>query len=227
VNSANSRRPLDVYRFFRDELKTPFLQLIPIVERVDEAGDAVTERSVRPADYGRFLIAIFDEWARRDVGAMFVTFFDSVLSAYVEGVASLCVLQPACGRALALEHNGDLYSCDHFVDPAHRLGNILQTPLADLVRSERQQRFGKDKGATLPRVCRQCRFQFTCYGECPKNRLIVTRDGERLNYLCEGLKAFFAHVDKPMQAMAQLLRQGRPASEIMRSAATNRARKSG
>jgi uncharacterized protein len=220
VNSGNSQHPLEVYRFFRDELKTPYLQFIPIVERDNPTGNqegtSITERSVNPKQYGRFLIEIFDEWVAHDVGEMFVQFFDGVLASYVRGYSSLCVLSPKCGEGVALEHNGDVYSCDHFVEPKYLLGNIQKTPLADLVFSPQQRAFGNSKWKTLPVFCRECEFLFTCYGECPKNRVLKTLDGEDgLNWLCEGLKAFFVHTKEPMQKMAALLLRGEPASAIM------------
>ncbi len=229
VHVANSREPLEVYRFFRDELGARYLQFIPIVERDNETGyqegTRVTERSVRPEAYGRFLIEIFDEWVRRDVGTMFVQFFDGVLAAYLRGFSSLCVLRPTCGEGVALEHNGDVYSCDHFVEPAHLLGNLLQTPLGELVASEKQRRFGQAKSATLPRLCRECRFLFACHGECPKNRVLTTPDGEPgLAWLCQGLKAFFAHTERPMQMMAELLRRGRDAADVMEMLAQEEGR---
>ena len=150
------------------------------------------------------------------MGRVFVQMFDGVLASWLRGYSSLCVFRPTCGDGLVLEHNGDLYSCDHFVEPKHLLGNIGEDRLRQLVDSERQRRFGQDKSDTLPRTCRECRFLFTCHGECPKNRVLRTPDGEPgLNYLCAGLKAFFAHVDRPMRMMAALLRQGRPADEVM------------
>ncbi len=220
INAVNSLHPLEVYRFFRDELGARYLQFIPIVERDNDTGNQegarLTDRSVRPERYGRFLNAIFDEWVRRDVGTMFVQFFDGVLASYVRGRSSLCVLQPTCGQGVALEHNGDVYSCDHFVEPAHLLGSILATPLAELVGSGKQLQFGQAKTTTLPRACRQCEFLFTCHGECPKNRVLTTPDGEPgLNWLCAGLKAFFAHTERPMRLMADLLRQGRDAGDAM------------
>lgn len=219
VNAVNSAKPLEVYRFFRDELRAPYLQFIPIVERKETGGNnglPVTEHSVHPEAFGNFLIEIFDEWIRRDVGGMFVQFFDGVLMSWLRGFSSLCVLRPTCGDGVALEHNGDVYSCDHFVDPAHLLGNIMSTDLAGLVSSERQRAFGRAKSETLPRFCRECEFLFTCHGECPKNRIIRAPDGEPgLNWLCAGLKAFFAHSRQPMRMMADLLRSGRDASEIM------------
>jgi uncharacterized protein len=220
VNAANSRHPLEVYRFFRDELKAAYVQLIAVVERANDTGfqegDTVTDRSVTPEEYGRFLIAIFDEWLRRDVGRMFVQVFDGVLASWLRGYSSLCVFRPTCGDGVVLEHNGDLYSCDHFVEPRYLLGNIGEDRLRELVDSKPQRRFGQDKSDSLPRYCRECRFLFTCHGECPKNRILRTPDGEPgLNYLCAGLQAFFAHVDRPMRIMADLLRRGRPADEVM------------
>ena len=220
VNAVNSQQPLEVYRFFRDELKTPYLQFIPIVERDNETGNQegnrVTERSVNPKQYGQFLIEIFNEWVHQDVGTMFVQFFDGVLESYVRGSSSLCVLSSKCGESVALEHNGDVYSCDHFVEPRFLLGNIQQTPIVELVSSEQQRSFGDFKWKTLPRYCRECEFLFTCFDECPKNRVLKSPDGEEgLNWLCEGLKAFFLHTKKPMHTMAGLLRNNQPASDIM------------
>ena len=220
IHAANGDHGLEVYRFFRDEAEAQYLQFIPIVERDNDTGfqegNALTDRSVTPGQYGRFLISIFDEWVRRDVGQMFVQTFDGVLASYVRGRSTLCVLSPTCGEGAALEHNGDLYSCDHFVEPRHLLGNILETPLAELMGSEKQRKFGQDKQDTLPQYCRDCRWLFTCHGECPKNRVSQTPDGEPgLNHLCEGLKAFFEHTEQPMQLMAQLLQRGRPAADIM------------
>ena len=221
INAANAGHPLEVYRFFRDELGARFIQLIPIVEietppAAGRAGTA-TARSVQPEEYGSFLNAIFDEWVRRDVGEMFVQFFDGVLAAYVRGVSSLCILQPTCGEGVALEHNGDLYSCDHFVDPRYLLGNILETPIGELVRSERQRAFGRAKEETLTAFCRSCDYLFACNGECPKNRILLTPDGEPgLNWLCAGLKAFFSHTDRRMRLMAEILARGGEAPEVMK-----------
>jgi uncharacterized protein len=220
VNSTNADHPLEVYRFFRDELSAPYIQFIPIVERENETGyqegSTVTDRSVRPDQWGRFLIAIFDEWVRRDVGRMFVVNFDGALAGWLGMAGTVCVFAPTCGLGVALEHNGDLYSCDHFVEPDYFLGNILETPLAELVGSEKQRRFGAAKRDTLPRYCRECAFLAVCNGECPKNRFVETPDGETgLNYLCEGYRAFFSHADRPMRMMADLLRQGRFADEVM------------
>ncbi len=220
VNAINSQYPVEVYRYFRDEIGARYLQFIPIVERDNatgnQAGDAITARSVRPEVYGDFLIGIFDEWIESDVGTMFVQFFDGVLASYVRGHSTICVLQPTCGQGVALEHNGDVYSCDHYVEPEYLLGNIKQTSIEKLVGSEKQRQFGRAKSATLPRVCRECEFLFTCYGECPKNRVLPSPHGDgKVNWLCEGLKNFFAHTKEPMQRMAQLLESGRAAAEIM------------
>jgi uncharacterized protein len=175
----------------------------------------VTERSVKPEQYGRFLTSIFDEWVRKDVGKVFVINFDASLANWV-GHPSVCVFQKTCGQALAMEHNGDLYSCDHYVEPAYKLGNILETHMIKLVASDRQLKFGRDKYDSLPGYCRECEVLFACYGECPRNRFLDTPDGEEgLNYLCAGYKYFFKHIDKPMKLMADLLQQGRYADEVM------------
>ena len=220
VNAKNSRHPLEVYRFFRDELKAPYIQFIPIVERDNETGyqegKTVTDRSVDPDEFGRFLIAIFDEWVKKDVGTTFVLNFDGALAGWLDMAGTVCIFGPTCGLGLALEHNGDLYSCDHFVEPKHLLGNILETPLIDLVASEKQLTFGRDKKETLPRYCRDCEFLRICHGECPKNRFVETPDRDHgLNYLCGGYQAFFKHADTAMRIMADLIRQGRQASEVM------------
>jgi uncharacterized protein len=224
VNSKNADYPLNVYRFFRDELKTHYIQFIPIVERINENGETgfqegtkVTDRSVQPKQWGRFLSEIFDEWVKRDVGRTFVLNFDGALAGWLGMAGTVCIFGPTCGLGMALEHNGDLYSCDHFVEPNYYLGNILKTPIIELVASERQRKFGQDKMDMLPRYCRGCEVLFVCNGECPKNRLIQTPDGEAgLNYLCTGYKAFFKHADKPMQVMADLLRRGKLAEEVMK-----------
>jgi len=221
VNAANVHHPNEVYRYFRDELGARYIQFIPIVEVATPpsagAAGTVTDRSVPSLAYGEFLSAIFDEWVRRDVGEMFVQFFDGVLAAYLRGFSSLCVLRPTCGEGVALEHNGDVYSCDHFVDAPHLLGNIMETPIGQLVQGEKQRAFGAAKRETLPRDCRECEFLFACNGECPKNRILLTAEGESgLNYLCDGLKSFFSHSDRRMRSMAALLTAGDDASGIMR-----------
>ncbi len=220
VHAANADYPLEVYRFLRDEVGTQYIQFIPIVERANatgfQEGNTVTERSVGAEQFGRFLITIFDEWVRRDVGQVFVQTFDVALGNWLGAPPSLCIFAPTCGNALALEHTGDLYSCDHFVEPNYLLGNIKDKPMIELVASDQQRQFGRDKQETLPRYCRECEVRFACHGECPKNRFIETPDGEPgLNYLCAGYKAFFNHIDRPMRIMAQLIRQGRAPAEVM------------
>jgi serine-type anaerobic sulfatase-maturating enzyme len=238
VHAANVGHPLEVYRFFRDELKTQFIQFIPIVERATpelleianegwgernharplytQHGDLVTERTVKSEEWGQFLIAIFDEWVRRDVGDVYIQLFESALASWVGMPPSLCIFAKTCGDALALEHNGDLYSCDHFVEPKFLLGNIKDLHLIQLVASDKQRQFGNAKQDTLPRYCRECEVKFACNGECPRNRFIHTPDGEPgLNYLCAGYKAFFKHIDHPMKLMADLLLRRREAPEVM------------
>jgi len=220
VSAANVERPLDVYRYFRDDLGAGYLQFIPIVQietgPAEGRAGAVTECSTPSLAYGEFLSAIFDEWVRNDVGDVFVQLFDAVLASYLLGESSLCTLRPTCGESVALEHNGDVYSCDHFVEPRYLLGNILDTSIGELVRGDKQRAFGLAKRDSLPGYCRECEFLFACNGECPKNRILLTPDGEPgLNWLCEGLKHFFAHVDPHMKTMAALLQCGRSADEIV------------
>jgi uncharacterized protein len=220
LHAANADHPLEVYRFLRDEVGTRFMQFIPIVERDNESGfqegDAVRPRSVTAAQYGAFLTTLFDEWVRRDVGRVFVQIFDVALAAWVGQRPGLCIFEETCGAALAMEHNGDVYSCDHFVEPRYRLGNMRDIPLIELVASEQQQRFGQAKRDTLPRYCHECAVRFVCNGGCPKDRVLLTPDGEPgLNYLCAGYKAFFSHIDRPMRLMAAELQAGRPPANIM------------
>ena len=179
-------------------------------------GSLVTERSVSAAQWGRFLSAIFDEWVHNDVGKVYIQSFESALGSWVGRGASLCIHRQTCGDAMALEHNGDLYSCDHFVEPKYLLGNIKEEHMLDLVASDQQRQFGNDKRDTLPRYCIECPVRFACNGGCPRNRFIQTPDGEGgLNYLCAGYKAFFTDIDQPMRLMAALLKQGRYADEVM------------
>jgi uncharacterized protein len=220
VHAANADHPLRVYRYFRDELKAQFIQFIAIVERDNETGyqegNQVTARSVGAEQYGRFLVGVFDEWVKRDVGEVFVQLFDVSLAAWVGAPPAICVFSPTCGTALAMEHTGDIYSCDHFVEPAYLQGNIMDTPMVGLVNSPAQIKFGQDKLEALPRYCRECNVRFVCHGGCPKNRFIDTPDGEPgLNYLCAGYKEFFTHINRPMSIMASLLRQNRAPSEIV------------
>jgi uncharacterized protein len=220
VHAANAPHPLDVYRFFRDEVGTQYIQFIPIVERANETGfqegNQVTSRSVTGKQYGDFLVAIFDEWVQRDVGRLFVQIFDVALGVWLGQPASLCIFSETCGTALAMEHNGDLFACDHFVEPGYKLGNIAQDKLIALVDSEPQRKFGSDKRDTLPRYCRECSVRFICNGGCPKDRILTTPDGEPgLNYLCAGFKTFFTHIDQPMKTMASLIQRQRPPADIM------------
>lgn len=231
VNHANAESPLEVYRFLKEN-GSGFMQFIPIVERVsaqstsdgltlvlpDFAGASnLAPWSVGPRQFGRFLCTIFDEWVRYDVGRYFVQLFDVSLEMWMGRESSLCIFRRACGDALAVEHNGDLYSCDHFVYPQNRLGNIMESPMAAMVESDQQRQFGTAKLATLPRYCQQCDVRFACNGECPKHRFTTTPDGEPgLNYLCAGYKMFFRHVDPYMRFMAAELAAERSPANVMR-----------
>ena len=230
VNRHNARQPLEVYRFLK-EIGSGYMQFIPIVERIarepndsglvliqpSDSGDArVSEWSVDPVDFGKFLCAIFDEWVRNDVARYYIQIFDVALETWLGIPASLCVFRETCGSAMAMEHNGDLYSCDHFVYPENRLGNIMENPLESMVASAQQAKFGLDKRDSLPRYCRECDVRFACHGECPKHRFIRTPDGESgLNYLCAGYKMFFHHIDPYMRFMANELRCQRPPANVM------------
>ena len=216
VHAANQDAPLEVYRHFRDDLGATFVQFIPIVERVEEGGVELTDRTVDPRAWGEFLATVFDEWVRRDVGIVVVQTFDAALASWYGAPPALCVFSETCGNAVALEHNGDLYSCDHFVDPDHLVGNIMQTHMVELLASKPQRDFGTAKRDTLPRQCRECPVLFACRGECPKNRVLTTADGEfGLNHLCAGYLHFFTHVDGLMRVMADALRRGGHADEVM------------
>jgi uncharacterized protein len=236
VHAANGDRGREVYRFLRDECGAGFIQFIPIIERVAEAaedgtvpweswrdrplyvqeGDVVTGRSVSATQYGRFLIDVFEEWVRRDVGSVYVQMFDVALANWVGEPPGLCVHSETCGLALALEHTGDLYSCDHFVEPRYLLGNIKEHHMLELVTSPQQEQFGLDKRDKLPQYCLECDVRFACHGGCPKDRFIYTPDGEAgLNFLCAGFKEFFHHVDGPMRVMGELLARSRAPAEIM------------
>jgi uncharacterized protein len=220
VNAANQDHPSEVYRYLRDDLGLRHLQFIPIVERDNDTGfqegDTVTDRSVDPETWGSFLTTVFDEWVVRDVGEVFVQMFDAALAAWLELPSTICIFQPTCGDAVALEHNGDVYSCDHYVEPGHLIGNVMETTLVELIDKPQQRRFGQAKLDTLPAYCRSCEVRFACNGECPKNRFVTTPDGEPgLNYLCAGYRAFFTHIDGPMRLMAELLTTGHYADEIV------------
>jgi uncharacterized protein len=224
VNRVNADHPLEVYRFLRDEAGATWMQFIPAIERLNQAGvslnqegTTVSERSVRPDQLGNFLSTIFDEWVKHDVGRVFVQTFEATVRNWLGLPSSgMCVFDATCGHGLALEHNGDLYSCDHFVEPKHLLGNIRENPMIDLAGSDQQHAFGRAKLEALPRYCRECAVGFACKGECPKNRFLTTPEGEPgLNYLCEGYRAFFQHADRPLKIMAGLLRRGYPAAQVM------------
>lgn len=224
VNRVTGDYGQEVYRFLRDEVGANWIQFIPVVERINpdglnliQVGNQVSVRSVRPQQYGRFLIEIFDEWVHNDVGKVFVQTFEAGLRNWMRMPTSgMCVFEKTCGFGLALEHNGDLYSCDHFVEPDYLLGNIHQEHMLEMVGSKTQRKFGQDKHDTLPKYCLECPVLFACHGECPKNRFIETPSGEPgLNYLCGGYKAFFQRVDEPMKIMAMLMNAGRPASDVM------------
>jgi uncharacterized protein len=221
VNAANGDHPLQVYRYFRDHLGAKHIQFIPIVEQEEgdaqDAEQAVTEESVHPEQYGRFLTAVFGEWVRHDVGEVFVQLFDTTLARWLDQPGGLCIFQETCGEALALEHNGDLYSCDHFVEPEFLLGNITKQPLTDLIISRKQFTFGKNKRDQLPETCRSCEVLFACNGGCPKNRFLLTSRGDLgLNYLCPAYKLFFTTVREPMNLMADLIRRREPPRKIMK-----------
>jgi uncharacterized protein len=240
VHAVNQDYPLRVYRYFRDDLGAKYLQFIPIVERSRpedsdlaergwrpdshgrrtllylQHGNSVTSRSVSPSAYGRFLIGVFDEWLVRDVGKVFVQDFD-VMLANRFGQRSLCVHSPECGLAIVVEHNGDVYSCDHFVEPDYLLGNIAESRLAKLVRLSRQADFGRLKRTSLPDACQSCRVLWACHGGCPKDRFLDSHDGQpHLNYLCAGYSAFFNHAQPAIEKMGRLLDSGRPAADIMK-----------
>lgn len=220
VNAANEGHPVEVYEFLRDECGCEFVQLIPIVERPCEngvpSGDDVTQRSVSPEGWGRFLDGVFDCWVRRDVGAVFVQLFDVALANWFGEPSGLCVHTASCGTALAMEFNGDVYACDHFVEPHYLRGTIHETHLAGLVAAPEQIAFGDAKRTALPRYCLDCDVRFACHGGCPKDRIRRAPDGQPgLNYLCPGYKAFFHHIDAPMKRMCELLRQQRAPAEIV------------
>ena len=232
INDANVLKPLEVYRFLK-KIGSGFIQFIPIVERRSKTTPVdgltlvlptytdsaqLTDWSIRSRQFGKFMITIFDEWVRNDVGKVFVQLFDVTLANWVGAPPGLCVFAETCGEAAVMEHNGDLYSCDHFVYPEFLLGNIMETPMGEMMASGRQIQFGKDKRDNLPRQCLQCEVRFACHGGCPKSRIAETTDGKPgLNWLCEGYKAFFEHVKPYMEFMANELAHERPPSNIMHS----------
>ena len=226
VHAANQGHGLEVYRFLRDEAGARFLQFIPVVERIGSPDrPRVTERSASADGYGRFMIEVFDEWVRRDVGTVFVQLFDVALAAWTGRPPGLCVFAETCGGAPALEHTGDLYSCDHFVEPDHLLGNLADGPIARLLDSPQQRAFGAAKRSTLPDQCLACEVRFVCNGGCPKDRFATTDDGRPgLNHLCRGYRRFFGHIQGPMDFMAgELARRRAPANVMAHMAGTTRS----
>jgi uncharacterized protein len=236
INRKNSYHARQVYRFLK-EIGSKYLQFIPIVEQVAAQPDpnglvllkpyarqqtTVSEWSVEPLQFGKFLSAVFDEWVLSDVGQVFVQIFDVALESWAGLPQTLCVFAPQCGKALAVEHNGDLYSCDHFVYPENKLGNIMERAMSGLVKSPQQTRFGNAKETALPSDCKTCDVRFACNGECPKHRFTTTASGEYgLNYLCAGYKHFFHHIDPYMQFMANELRKDGAPARVMEWARAN------
>jgi uncharacterized protein len=226
VNRNNAEHPEEVYSFLKSTGST-YLQFIPVVERYsndekrllradEHLQEKVTEWSVLPQNYGSFLCSIFDKWIKNDVGKIFVQTFDATLANWFGVHPGLCALNATCGDALIIEHNGDVYACDHFVFPEYLRGNILKQTLPQMVSSLAQSSFGTDKTNNLPDYCLRCEYRFACHGECPKYRFTCTPDGEPgLNYLCEGYLQFFRHVHPYMQYMADMIKARRPPSDIM------------
>lgn len=203
VSRFNAAKPREFYRFFKS-IGCQFIQFTPLVER----GNPL---SVEAGAWGDFLCGVFDEWTREDVGRIYVQLFEATLANWCGVAPGICSMAATCGQATAMEHNGDVYSCDHFVLPQYKLGNIYDTPLMEMLYSQRQTLFGQSKLTALPRQCRQCRWLFACHGECPKNRLATTADGEPgLNVLCEGYRQFFAHVAPAMDYLRGEWEAGRP-----------------
>lgn len=222
VNDYNADYPVEFYRFFK-EIGCRYIQFTPVVERIkpdnmlaDVASQGeLAEFSVTPRQWGDFLIGLFDEWVREDVGKVFVQIFDATLANWVGAMPGVCSLSSMCGHAAAMEWNGDVYACDHFVFPQYKLGNIHESTLIEMMASDRQLEFGASKQTGLPRQCKECRWMFACHGECPRNRFAVSPDGEPgLNYLCEGYRAFFEHAAPYMDFMKAELEAGRPPANV-------------
>lgn len=229
VNAYNANHPLEFYRFFKEN-GCQFLQFTPIVERLTRHEDGCTlasladkdeislsEASVAPEQWGYFLCAIFDEWVRKDVGKIFVEIFDCTLANWMGISPGICAYSKECGHAGVMEHNGDVYSCDHFVFPEYKLGNIRDHSLIDMLYGEQQQEFSRLKHSSLPRQCKECDMEFACHGECPKNRFMKDKYGDSgLNYLCPGYYHYYQHVAPYMDYMKQELMSQRPPSNIMK-----------
>ena len=248
IHAANGNHGAEVYRFQRDVLGATFIQYIPIIEWATpetlqtadagwgsgvhgrplyvQDGSLVTHRSVEPAQFGRFMIDVFEEWVRHDIGTVYVQMFDTALANWYGEPAGMCVHAETCGRQLALEHNGDMYSCDHYVEPGYLLGNIADKHMLELIDLPQQREFGAAKRDTLTRYCRDCDVRVACNGGCPKDRFATSPYGEAgQHYLCPGYKAFFHHVEGPMHAMAQLLHDGGAPAELMDQYATTDAQR--
>jgi len=207
VNAYNVQFPLQVYRFFK-QINAKYINFLPLVEPQPDAKGGVSRNSVPAEAWGTFLCRIFDEWRDHDIGKVKVHIFEEATRIAFNQEHSQCIFRPTCGNIPVVEHNGDFYSCDHFVDVEHRLGNIKETPLVELLESPAQRAFGNAKLETLPHYCRKCEVRAMCNGECPKNRLLKTPDGESgLNYLCEGYKRFFTHCQPFISALAVILSQ--------------------
>ena len=229
VNAYNAHHPLEFYRFFKEN-GCQFLQFTPIVERLTRHEDgrtlasladkdeiSLSEASVAPEQWGYFLCAIFDEWVRKDVGKIFVEIFDCTLANWMGISPGICAYSKECGHAGVMEHNGDIYSCDHFVFPEYKLGNIRDHSLIDMLYGEQQQEFSRLKHSSLPRQCKECDMEFACHGECPKNRFMKDKYGDSgLNYLCPGYYHYYQHVAPYMDYMKQELMSQRPPSNIMK-----------
>lgn len=230
VNDFNADYPLDFYQFFKD-IGCHYLQFTPIVERIsphpdgrhlasmaDDVQAELADFSVTPEQWGHFLCTVFDQWVRNDVGSTFVQLFDTTLANWMGMEGSLCTMARECGHAGVMEYNGDVYSCDHFVFPEYKLGNIRDSTLTEMMYSERQRAFGQNKYRSLPQQCKSCQFLFACHGECPKNRFSETAQGEPgLNYLCQGYYRFFEHVAPYMDFMKRELTAHRPPSNVMKA----------
>ena len=229
VNAYNANHPMEFYRFFKEN-GCQFLQFTPIVERLTRHEDgrtlasladkdeiSLSEASVAPEQWGYFLCAIFDEWVRKDVGKIFVEIFDCTLANWMGISPGICAYSKECGHAGVMEHNGDVYSCDHFVFPEYKLGNIRDHSLIDMLYGEQQQEFSRLKHSSLPRQCKECDMEFACHGECPKNRFMKDKYGDSgLNYLCPGYYHYYQHVAPYMDYMKQELMAQRPPSNIMK-----------
>lgn len=235
ANRLNGDHPLSFYRFFKN-IGCRYIQVTPVVERLAHHDDGrqlaslvdegqLAPFSIRPKQWGNFLCTIFDEWVRHDVSMFFINIFDATLANWVGVAPGLCTMAKHCGHAGVMEHNGDVYSCDHFVFPEYKLGNIHEQSLVEMMYSERQRRFGRAKADSLPTQCRECQWLNACHGECPRNRFIRTANGEPgLNYLCEGYRQYFSHVAPYMDVMKRLLCEKRPPAEIMDMLATGALR---